>query len=118
MIELAGGELARDLRANRPGVDQLHGIEADRQTNRSTAIAVDGHIVAPTRVRVIVVYEELAGGPGVTDSVPRHTVYRAVPLPRCAGRAGGARDDLRPQPAQAGRDLRPRAGAPGTMAAR
>lgn len=78
MTELAGGELARDLRANPPEADQLRGIEADRQTNRSTAIAVDGHVVAPTRVRVIVVYEELAGGAGVTDTAARHTVYRAV----------------------------------------
>ncbi len=78
MTELAGGELARDLNANPPEADQLRGIKADRQTNRSTAIAVDGHVVAPTRVRVIVVYAELAGGAGVTDTAPRHTVYRAV----------------------------------------
>jgi hypothetical protein len=78
MTELGGGALARDLRANPPEVDQLRGIETDRQSNRATAIAVDGHVVAPTRVRVIVVYEELAGGAGVTDTAPRHTVYRAV----------------------------------------
>src|SRR3954470_361585 len=33
MTKLAGGDLARDLRANPPEPDQLRGIEADRQTN-------------------------------------------------------------------------------------
>jgi hypothetical protein len=78
MTGLAGGALARDLRANPPEPDQLHGIRADRQTNRSSAIAVDSRLLSPTRTRVIVVYEELAGGAGVTDTAPRHTVYRAV----------------------------------------
>jgi hypothetical protein len=78
MTELAGGALARDLRANPPEPDQLRGIEADRQTNRATAVAVDGRVLSPAKIRVIVVYEELAGGAGVTDRAPRHTVYRAV----------------------------------------
>jgi hypothetical protein len=78
MTELAGGALARDLKANPPEQDQLEGIQADRQTNRSSTIAVDSHVLSPTKTRVIVVYQELGGGAGVTDLAPRHTVYRAV----------------------------------------
>jgi predicted small lipoprotein YifL len=78
MTELAGGALARDLKANPPEQDQLEGLKADRQTNRSSTIAVDSQVLSPTKTRVIVVYQELGGGAGVTEMAPRHTVYRAV----------------------------------------
>jgi hypothetical protein len=78
MTELAAGQLARDLQANPPEPDQLEGIRADRQTNRSTAIAVDATRLSATRQRVIVVYEELPGGGGVTETTPHHTIYQAT----------------------------------------
>jgi hypothetical protein len=77
MTRLAGGALARDLKRHPPEPDQLEGITAERQTNRSSALAVDSKLVTATTARVIVVYEELAGGAGVSDTAPRHTVYRA-----------------------------------------
>src|SRR3954454_8110599 len=78
MTRLAGGALARDLKRHPPEPDQLEGITAERQTNRSSQLAVDSKSVTPTTTRVIVVYEEFAGGAGVTDTAPRHTVYRAL----------------------------------------
>jgi hypothetical protein len=78
MTALAGGALARDLKANPPEQDQLVGVAAEKRTNRSTAIAADSTAINATTARVIVVYEELPGGAGVTDITPRHTVYRAT----------------------------------------
>ena len=78
MRHLAGGALARDLTDNPPESDQLEGIKADKQTNRSTLLASDSHSVSANEARVVVVFSELAGGHGVTDSAPRATVYRAV----------------------------------------
>ena len=78
MRHLAGGALARDLTDNPPESDQLEGIKADKQTNRSTLLASDSRSVSANEARVVVVFSELAGGHGVTDSAPRATVYRAV----------------------------------------
>jgi len=78
MRHLAGGGLARDLIENPPESDQLAGIKADHQTNRSRLLAGDSRMVNANEARAIVAYSELAGGHGVTETTPRATVYRAV----------------------------------------
>jgi hypothetical protein len=78
MRHLAGGVLARDLAANPPEDDQLEGITADQQTNRSTLLAADSRMVHANDARAIVVYSELPGGHGVTADTPHATVYRAL----------------------------------------
>jgi hypothetical protein len=78
MRRLAGGGLARDLAENPPESDQLRGIKTDRQTNRSTLLAVESRVVSASEARAIIVYSELAGGHGVTEDTPRATVYGAL----------------------------------------
>lgn len=78
MRRLASGELARQLAENRPERDQLDGIKADKQTNTAKVVAVDTRTDGRAARRVIVVLRELAGGQGVTDVAPRHTVYQAT----------------------------------------
>jgi len=78
MRHLAGASLARDLAENRPESDQLQGIKADQQTNRSRLLAADSRMISANVARAVVVYSELAGGHGVTEDTPRATVYRAL----------------------------------------
>jgi hypothetical protein len=85
MRHLAGGGLARDLAENRPESDQLQGIKADQQTNRSTLLAADSRMISANAARAVVVYSELAGGHGVTEDTPRATVYRALLKRRSQG---------------------------------